>query len=636
MYQGTIVNWHDQSQIKAPAIESVDNRPLFLHASSFDKGPEELRVVHGQKFYELYGTKMNFANHGQPAIQAANIIDGGGELLVKRVVAADAKLANIVLSITVTYQKVCDVTKVPVDVIEAAAIESNINTVLVSKTAPVISWSAVSVANAALKSDVVTGARTSTTNTVTMGNVVVAGEGEAMVSTRTFSHTATYPLIIVNDNGRGVSNKAVRIAPDYNTSKDNDNFYYNIGIFEGTAKIEAATATLNPDSVTSLRSYRFSEDTSEQVKFEVLEDVYTDYVELISELTGITIAQLQKYDLIFGQTNKKEAISYMDGLAQKAMTVDEESVDLASTYGIVLANGSNGAFTNAPFGTAAYTEALEAFFGGTSDESVWDIDTYKIAAVIDANYPETVKDKIASFVTFREDCEFFRDFGVEDNNTTFTYIYNKYKAQTIRNKFIADYFTTYQIYDPETKRRIKVTMMYDFARCMVSHFANGPYRPLAGVVNNMVLTSAIEGTINFVPRITPTTNQKSLLDDLRLNYAIFQNGKCVVQSLYTSQEDYTQLTYINNVLGIQEVIRAIRTSCPKQRFTFVSGSDFTYYADAVNNVLKGFKDNFAELSFGYKQNSLTASQKIFYASISFKYNNWAQTEVFDVYALPND
>jgi hypothetical protein len=152
----------------------------------------------------------------------------------------------------------------------------------------------------------------------------------------------------------------------------------------------------------------------------------------------------------------------------------------------------------------------------------------------------------------------------------------------------------------------------------------------------MFLDSAIEGTVNYTPRITPSVNQKQLLEDLRVNYAIFQQGRCVVQSLYTSQEAYTQLSYINNVLAVQQVIRALRIACPKQRYTFVTGNDFSSYEEACNNVLSYYTANFAELKFSYQQDALQAAQKIFYATINFRFNNWAQTEIFDLYALPTE
>ena len=272
--------------------------------------------------------------------------------------------------------------------------------------------------------------------------------------------------------------------------------------------------------------------------------------------------------------------------------------------------------------------------GAHIEDSIFDLDDYKIAAVFDANYPLDVKDQISELVTFREDCMFFRDLGIDVKS--YASIVEAESLFKTYNRYIADYLTNYQIYNPINGKRITVTAMYDFCQFMVSHFLNGAFRPTAGIANNAILNSAIPGTINFTPRITPQINQKALLEDLRINYAIFQSDVCVVQSLYTSQEAYTQLSYINNVLAIQEVARAVRTTCPKLRWTFASGNDFSSYAAAVSQVLSNYVSNFAELSFDYQQNAVYASQKIFYAVLKFRFNNWAQTEIFDLYALPTE
>ena len=101
MYPATIMNWHDNSEIKnTQTTKSVDNKALFAVVSSFDKGPEDLMEIEGENFNELFGT-MSFDKHGQNAIQAQRIIDAGGRLLVKRVCADDAKLSNLVLTANV-------------------------------------------------------------------------------------------------------------------------------------------------------------------------------------------------------------------------------------------------------------------------------------------------------------------------------------------------------------------------------------------------------------------------------------------------------------------------------------------------------------------------------------------------------
>ena len=129
---------------------------------------------------------------------------------------------------------------------------------------------------------------------------------------------------------------------------------------------------------------------------------------------------------------------------------------------------------------------------------------------------------------------------------------------------------------------------------------------------------------------------KELMEDIKVNYAIFQDRRCVMQSCYSSQLEYTQLSWINNVIGIQTVLRAVRTECPAMRYSLVTGSDLSDYSTAVSKVLGNYTSNFNTLNFIYTQDKLQTAQKIFYASIEFAFLNWAQTEIFDVYAINNN
>ena len=312
---------------------------------------------------------------------------------------------------------------------------------------------------------------------------------------------------------------------------------------------------------------------------------------------------------------------------------------------------------------------------GDAIDEIWDTDAHKIFAVADANYDKIIKDCMANFVEFRQDCLFLRDCGIGANDvnsaiqvytgsasiSTFELKTNildntmrsddefeKYKLQgttgifaikdaQIRSRFIADYGTTYEIIDPVSRRNITVTMLYDLVAKLTSLYINqGPFAPLAGTYNGFQLEAAIPDTVNFTPIITPLVNQKEAIDNARLNYAIFEDeDSCVVQSNYTSQSANTQLSYINNVLAIQEVARVVRTVCPRNRFRLITGSDMSEYATAVSRVLQGYNSYFETLEFMYTEDTLRSVQKIFYASINFSFNNWAQTEIFDLYALSN-
>ncbi len=575
MYPTTIFNLHDNSVISTDTtIEVANDAPLFLQVFSADKGTEELIEISGSDFDAMYGT-MSFDKHGQSAIQAKNIIDAGGKLLAKRVVADDAKLANVVLCAVVT-----------------AGEDDGVK----------VKWESKSIENAKTFDDVKKAA-------------------EALYN----DGTGVYPLIVCTDNGRGVSNKAIRLNPDYATSKTIGKTLYNFIVYEGTKIIEQKTVSFDPTVIYNNNSYRLDEYTNVQVSAKILDNMFELYAAKIADEIGLEVEDVRTYDIIYGYTNK--------GAELAKFKLDETSADLDSTTGIALEKGDNGEFGDAPANSAAWATKIKEVFTGAFTDEIWDVDTHKIAAIVDANYPMDVKKAIYDFVTFRKDCVYFRDYGL-DNVDTFLGIKGKYEEFVDqRNCFVADYCSNYLIQDPVSRKNIKVTMTYDLSAVLINHIINNPYAPLAGIANGFILPNAIKGSINFTPVNTPSVNQKEAIDELRINYAIFEDDNCVVQNCYSSQEEYTQLSYINNTLAIQRVLRAVRTACPKQRYTLSTGSDLTSYATAVNNVLANYTSNFDVLNFIYAEDPLKTEQKIFYASIEFAFLNWAQTEIFDVYAI---
>lgn len=578
MYPSTIFNWHDNSGFDTTATSANnDSAPLLMQVFSADKGTEDLIEITGTDFDAMYGT-MSFARHGQSAIQAKNIIDAGGRLYAKRVVANDSTLANVVL-----------IAKVSSD--DGDGIK--------------IKWESQSIQNCKTFKE-------------------VKAAAEKLLN----NEEGIYPIFVYSDNGRGVSGKAVRLNPDYATSKGSSHMFYSLNVYEGTNITEQTTITVDPDVIWNNTAYRLDEYTNVQISGTVLPAAFELYAQKIADELALDIDTVKSYDIIYGYTNK--------GAAIEKFSLADDSVDLDSENGIALAEGSNGEFGNAPVGTDAWTKAIVEVFkneNGDHDE-VFDVDQHKIAAICDANYPDEVKNAIFDWVAFRKDCVFLRDFGT--GLTTFAEIKAKYDGFIEkRNYFTADYATSYMIADPNTKKTIEVTMMYDMAAILVDHIANNPHTPMAGTSNGFVLPSAIKGTINFVPTNTPKANQKEAMDNIRVNYALFEDNQCVVQSCYSCQDAYTQLSYINNVMGIQRVLRAVRTACPRQRFSMSTSSDLQTYATAVNNVLANYVNSFATLNFKYTQDDLKTAQKIFYASIEFAFLGWAQTEIFDVYAINN-
>lgn len=577
MYPATIFRLHDNSGIEITTSPQNITAPLFMQVFSADKGTEDFVEISGTDFNAMYGT-MDFFKHGQSAIQAQRIIDAGGRLYAKRVVATDSTLANLVITATVVSDTDGEVT---------------------------VTWKSQSIENCSSFDEVLSAA-----------NDLLDEEA------------GIFPIFVYTDNGRGVSSKAVRLTPDYNASKTIGKTFYSLAVYEGTNVTERVDITVDPTVVYNNRAYRLDKYTNVQISGEILENAYELYVEAIASGLSAEVETIRNYDLIYGYDNRGNIIP--------GFIVDPESVDLDVDNGIILGEGSNGEFGDKPVNTQAWADAIiEVFTNENGDhDEVYDVDQHKIAVILDANYPMDVKNAIYDWVTFREDCVFLRDYGT--GLRTFLEI-KSYKdsidPEHKGNYFVADYATSYLISEPVTKKNVEVTMTYDMAPILVNHIQNNPYAPLAGIANGFVLESAIKGSINFTPVVTPKSNQKEAMDNIRVNYAIFEDDNCVVQSCYSSQEAYTQLSYISNLIAIQRVMRAIRTTCPRQRYTLSTGTDLNNYATAVNNVLANYTQNFKTLNFIYTQDDLRASQKIFYASIEFAFLNWAQTEIFDIYAI---
>ena len=617
MYPGTKFNWIDLTTLTIQEPESVDDSPLFLQAFACDKGPEELTVVKGNDFAKLYGTQ-SFSKYGQAGIQAQNIINAGGRLLAKRVVASDSTLAYTIVTVTVTY----------------ANGKVNLN------------WNTVPVVDAETIDEF-----DSFAAIVEYAKTLEVREGNECV----------YPVMVITDNGRGVSQKSFRISPDYSTSKTIGHAFYTISALEGTSITEKQPMTFDTDVIYNNVAYRLDRTSMVQLDTLTIESVYDHFINKVAELAEKTLDDVRNTDLIFGYDLKGNPLDWVENVSE---------VNLNADTGVLLQGGSDGSFIDSdpdkkPKDTDEFVKVLTAFFEGTdvpetATRWIYDLDEYKIAAVVDANYPFKVKRAIAELANMREDFVYFRDYGLgEDGEGLRTYLeiesihdgttpeYMKCITDT-SSWFVMDYVTSYMINDPVEKKQIRVTMTYDLAADLVNHIARSANAPVAGIANGFILSNAIKGTISFTPQIQRVKNgteegyntfvidnQKQAMDDLHVNYAIFQENDCVVQGTYTAHQKATQMIYGNNILAIQEVMRAVRTACPRIRYSLSTGEDLENYQKDVNAVLEKFQSNFSILNFKYEDDPLMRKQKIFKASIEFAFMDWVQSEIFDIYAIDN-
>ena len=135
----------------------------------------------------------------------------------------------------------------------------------------------------------------------------------------------------------------------------------------------------------------------------------------------------------------------------------------------------------------------------------------------------------------------------------------------------------------------------------------------------------------------PDVNEKNELEDIRCNFASYFKDKFIVESLYTSQTKMTQLSFINNVMAVQKVIKALRVKFPSIRYQFITKTeDLETYTTEINEFLSLYSGMFAELRFEYIQDKVAAANKMYRGALYFRFNDFAQGEQIDAYMLPTE
>ena len=633
MYPGVIIEFDDRSDISSLPIAEVRNRPLFCAVFSSDKGVEDWTRISGSDFFDMYGKSISFAKHGQPLLQAAMSINAGAELLCKRIVASDSTLANIGVIATITDKEVqaLDSNGNPLYKDESGnqTIENTGDPVMT--TEKVIKYSLMSAENISTNDD-------GSAKTVIDAKDVIKANVDTM-NTDAAEGTKSYLLFVVSDNGRGASKKRIKIVPNYRISKSLNYVSYTLSVIEGSSELESLSFGLNPDFIVNGQNISIKSminTYSTQLRCEEDAEGINEFVTDLATSLGMEAEDLYKYDPLFCCDNKGRAL---DGIS-----VDSEGIDLQYAYGQILENGSNGSFGAYPINIVDYDstsadsadeytkEAIKAF-DGSFDKTIFNVDQYKIDAIIDANYPPLVKRSIEALAVFREDFMYFRDQNL--GKTSIDLISEEVNHET-KSMFCSTYPQSYDVIDPYSKKQITVTIGYDLAQLLVEYCNGTRINPPAGIRNNMVINNAIYGTLSFSPTVCPDSiggNEKEKMDDLRVCYASYIDNRLVVETLYTSQERNSQWSYINNVMGIQQVVKAIRTKCPLIRYSFIEGEDLLKFKRDVEEIINPFSSDYLQLSMEYVSDATYSANKIFYAVLKVVYKDFEQTEWFKITAL---
>ena len=622
--------------------------PVAMAAYTSDKGSEDWQEFTNLSDFVNQTGNISFVKHGQAQLTVAEELRAGATVLCKRMLPNDAALANTTIR---------------------ARVVKNGN------TSYVYYYTVSGVGDKTFDDACESG-----TNPVD----VVMDE----------SRYVDVALFTVAPMGRGTSNMFFSIVPEYSAFKSASSAKYTFEVYENGELIENILFTMNPDVVINGEAQGINpkvKANATQVKVNAYED---GFYKLITELaktavdasgnaisindlanldfingkyrdgktriTGIvtevltdTVAtdpwttntpEFKKYELNEDGTIKTETNEETGTTTQVTQTVTDivyYHLDGNSETGLIpLTNGSYGSIGDTPMDNpTVYETMLRATFGDTTitsaylfDPIIYDVDMYKVDFICDCAFPVSVKKAITALVDTRGDMIFLTDLGTSVK--TIDDIKTAVNSIGINSNYAALYCNWFKIYDPYSSKQITVTTPFLLARKMVTHILGGVARPFCGILHGITFPEIIYGSLNFRPINLPNDiDQKQALADMNVNYISYYDGVAVMETEYTNYAGYDQFSYLNNIMAVQEVIKAIRSECPKMRYTFMDGSDLETYISDCTAIINRYNSNFDNISMQYMADATYEANKIFYATIMVKFKNFIQEEYFRVIAI---
>ena len=668
---GSQFNYYDLSQItEIEDVEVSNDAPTVLACFGADKGTEEFFKLSGKDFVKMFGDP-SYKNYGQVSVQTRRAIDNGAIVIGKRVVADDAKLAHTIIFaetyVTRDWKLDAEGKKMYItpDGTEVGIATGEIvpsDYVPLLNSTVTISYKQGTVSGGVTTPDQIHDAMEKpvsgwpTTKIVDDEKTAAAKAldpqaPEVYVQTLDEEGNLTdivvtnYPIFAVYDCGRGKSSKRFRLTPEYKLSKNLPFMYYTLTAIEDGDEIDDVTFAMVPDTIVNrvcIDMNSVSNSDLKLVKAYQNEDAFKNFVVDLADNTGISVDDLLANDAIFGCNRK--------GNAYANIVISEDSIDLQNVTGQDLKDGNNGSWGDYPASDIAqrdaYYGAIEKFYAGKITEDIYDLDSFQIDACFDAAFPVGVKSEIAKLCEYRKDFMYFRDYSTpETSKIGVKSVSTIDDIKAIRedeinyphSTRITDYALAWDVIDIYSKKQISVSCMYSLIPLVIAKLKTAREIPMAGQRNDAIIDEIVYGTLNYKPRTTPEVNEKDELEDLRVNFGSYYKNDFVLESIYTSQDDYTQLSFNNNVMALQEVIKALRAFFPAIRYAFITGDeDIAQITSQINSMLEGYSSGFEELKFEYVGDSKHIANKIYKAKLSFRFNNFIQAEIIDAYALPSN
>ena len=565
---------NDNSTLTNPeSVNSVNGvRLLCVFASAKGEDGVVKTITSVTDYLEEYGTP-NFNLYGQPCYMPyAALSSGNAKCYCMRVMPETATYSNVIIS---AYTKV----------------ETNAST---GEDEFKVKFVATPVSNVTDKDSMVMQMQALE---VLPPNVSSAGYN-------------VFPLFAVNAKGRGQYGNSFRIRVVSDNLMNLDNNYMNY-IFEvldssgGSVIIkEQHRGGFNYDAIVNNKSLLLDdvvgeyETGSAKIEFktytEGFEGLYNAYGDYISTISG-TLVPYDTCDLFTG-TNK-------DGSIMPGYVIDNTGDDFAaldSTTGVALGGGDDSTFAanymptivdgvTTPSRQDAMDEAYIKAFNGEFAYEIRSKRSTPCELILDANYSEIVKFKLAELALHRYDARCVIDAGILTTTSAAVAWATKTAIKSMADFVISKECQHYKIRDPFTGRAIPMTATYFIAENLPTHFNTfGNHVPFVGEAYAQ-LTNHIRNSLK------PVIDA----DDLVVKEALYTNHcnffECIAEDNYvrgvqnTSQTNWSDLSEENNVAVLLEMKRMLEEFVGARLYNFAAAEDRIRFSEDATRLFSDFR-----------------------------------------------
>ncbi|MDD3172128.1 MAG: hypothetical protein PHF63_00415 [Herbinix sp.] len=449
-----------------------------------------------------------------------------------------------------------------------------------------------------------------------------------------------YPIIGFMCQGRGTYGDKfrVRFTPSLASNDENGYVNYRLEVYNSESSLtlaETFTGSLDIDAVYSNNSLFIQdlvndpESGSSKINAIIntgsLTSVYNHYAAVVGE----DAVGYDKFDLFQNMTSGGNVVYKVE---TEAGATSAKPIDIGLAEAHSLLGGSNGIFDNLSDSVArstaietAYTKAYE----GKTDPRILSKRATPAEFILDANYPGDVKDAIISLIATRSDAFGSIDAGII---TTATEAKNWSDTMKTKGDFLFEKTCQhYKIRDPYTGKIVPMTTTYHFASNIASHidsfgnntpFVGKDFARITGHIKNTLLPSVDADDLEL----------KEYLYNNRINYYETLDENVFAKGAQgTSQNVWSDLSEISNVLVVLEMKRMLETAVQSKLYSFAEAEDRQKFTEMGNRMFANYKGTkVRDFTISFEMNPWEEERSILHCYLGVTFRTIAKRGIIEI------